>query len=148
MLNQALLNPRSIVIVGASNDVTKPGGKVLHNILEGGFAGKLQAVNPRESEVQGVACLASVDQLDEVELAIIAIPARSCHAAVKTLADDKNTRAFIILSAGFAEESEQGRRWEEDIAATVSAAGGCLLGPNCIGVLNTNYQGVFTTPIP
>ena len=148
MLNQALLNPQSIVVVGASNDVTKPGGRVLQNILEGGFQGRLQAVNPKATEVQGVACMASVSELDEVELAIIAIPARFCPAAVKTLAEDKNTRAFIILSAGFAEECEQGRRWEEEIAATVDSAGACLLGPNCIGVLNSNYHGVFTTPIP
>lgn len=148
MINGTLLNPQSIAVVGASDDVTKPGGKVLSNLLAGGFEGRLLAVNPGRTSVQGVDCVASVSELEEAELAIISIPARLCPAAVKTLAFDKGTRAFIILSAGFAEESEQGRRWEEDIARTVDSVGGCLLGPNCIGVLNSNYNGVFTTPIP
>ncbi|MGD9020448.1 MAG: acetate--CoA ligase family protein [Lysobacterales bacterium] len=148
MINQALLKPQSIVVVGASNDVTKPGGKVLRNILEGGYPGRLLAINPKRDEVQGVTCLPSVDELAEVELAIISIPARFCPATVKTLAHEKGTTAFIILSAGFAEQSEQGRRWEQEIAATVNSVGGCLLGPNCIGLLNTNYHGVFTAPIP
>jgi acetyltransferase len=67
---------------------------------------------------------------------------------VHTLATEKATRAFIILSAGFSEESAQGKAWEEQIVKTVNSVNGCLLGPNCIGILNHNYRGVFTTPIP
>jgi acetyltransferase len=148
MINQSLLNPKSIVVVGGSDNIRKPGGKVLKNIIDGGFAGKLLVVNQRESSVQGLACLPSVDELDSVELAIISIPAEHCPKVVHTLATAKGTRAFIILSAGFGEAGEQGKCWEKEIVETVDAVGGCLIGPNCIGILNANYHGVFTTPIP
>ena len=113
MINQTLLNPKSIVIVGGSNDIEKPGGKVLKNLLDGSFAGELHVVNQKEASVQGIACESSVDNLDTADLAILSIPARFCPQAIHTLAIEKATRAFIILSAGFAEESEQGRQWEQ-----------------------------------
>jgi acyl-CoA synthetase (NDP forming) len=148
MINQALVNPKSIVVVGGSDNTGKPGGKVLKNILEGGFAGRLLVVNQKETTVQGLECLQSVDAIDSVELAIISIPAEHCPGVVRTLANEKGTRAFIILSAGFGEAGEQGKRWEREIVQTVDAVGGCLIGPNCIGILNAHYHGVFTTPIP
>jgi len=148
MINETLLSPKSIVIVGGSNDIEKPGGKVLKNLLDGSFAGELHVVNQKETSVQGIACESSVDDLDRVDLAIISIPARFCPQVVRTLATEKETRAFIILSAGFAEEGEQGRQWEEEITATVNSVNGCLIGPNCIGILNNHYHGVFTSPIP
>ncbi len=148
MINQALINPQSIVVVGGSNDLHKPGGKVLKNIIDGAYAGTLNVVNPKQSAVQGIACVASVNELDKVDLAILSIPAKFCPETVRILATEKGTRAFIILSAGFAEESAQGKVWEEEIVATVNSVDGCLIGPNCIGLLNSNYQGVFTTPIP
>jgi len=148
MINQSLLNPQSIVVVGGSDNIKKPGGKVLKNIIDGGFAGRLLVVNQKETEVQGLACVATVEQIDSVELAIISIPAAQCPAVVRTLANTKGTRAFIILSAGFAEAGEAGKRLEQEIVATVNAVNGCLIGPNCIGFLNANYHGVFTTPIP
>ena len=148
MINQSLLNPKSIVVVGGSENIKKPGGKVLKNIIDGGFAGKLLVVNQKETSVQGLACLPSVDEIDNVDLAIISIPAVYCPKIVHSLATEKGTRAFIILSAGFGEAGEQGKQWEKEIVKTVNSVNGCLIGPNCIGFLNANYHGVFTTPIP
>jgi acyl-CoA synthetase (NDP forming) len=148
MINQSLVNPKSIVIIGGSNNVNKPGGKVLKNIIDGLYCGDLQVVNQNETSVQGITSLPSVDELDQVDLAIISIPAKYCPQVVQTLATEKGTRAFIILSAGFGEAGEQGRLWEEEITETVNSVDGCLIGPNCIGVINANYHGVFTTPIP
>ncbi|MGC8865531.1 MAG: acetate--CoA ligase family protein [Bacteroidales bacterium] len=148
MINNQLIKPRSIVVVGASNDVSKPGGKVLKNILDHHFEGQVYAVNPKESTIQGIACHADVSLLPEVDLAILAIPARFCPAAVEELAMRKNTRAFIILSAGFHEESEEGARLEQEIVRIVDSVGGCLIGPNCIGVMTPWHASVFTTPIP
>jgi len=148
MINQSLVNPKSIVVVGGSDNTRKPGGKVLKNILDGGFSGRLMVVNQKETSVQGLGCLPSVDAIDNVELAIISIPAAYCPGVVRTLANEKGARAFIILSAGFGEAGEQGKRWEREIVETVDAVGACLIGPNCIGILNANYHGVFTTPIP
>ncbi len=148
MINQSLLDPKSIVIVGGSNDIQKPGGKVLKNIIDGSFEKEIYIVNQKETSVQGLVCVPSVDDLDTVDLAIISIPAKFCPAVVRTLANEKETRAFIILSAGFGEAGEQGRQWEREIAETVNSVNGCLIGPNCIGVLTKNYNGVFTSPTP
>jgi acetyltransferase len=148
MINESLINPQSIVVIGGSDNIKKPGGKVLKNIIDGGFTGKLLVVNQKESSVQGLNCLPSVDDIDQVDLAIISIPAKFCPQVVDTLANSKGTRAFIILSAGFGEAGEQGKQWEREIVETVNAVNACLIGPNCIGFINANYHGVFTTPIP
>ena len=148
MVNRQLLNPASIVVVGGSDDIQKPGGKVLKNLLDGAFPGGLYVVNPKLDEVQGVKSYRDVKDLPEVECAILAVAAKFCLSAVETLAKEKNTRAFIILSAGFSEESETGKVLEKQIVDIIDSVGGALIGPNCIGVLTTNYNGVFTTPIP
>ncbi|MBD81005.1 MAG: CoA ligase [Crocinitomicaceae bacterium] len=148
MLNEQLLNPTSIAVLGGSNDVRKPGGKLLKNILDGQYPHQLHVVNPKESTVQGIQCVATVEDLPEVELAILAIPAQYCLEAVQTLTRSKKTKAFIIISAGFGEADALGKKLESDIVHIIDEVGGCLIGPNCIGVLNANYRGVFTTPIP
>lgn len=148
MINPKLLDPKSIVIVGASNDVHKPGGKLVKNLLASPFKGKIYAVNPKETEVQGIHCYAKVEELPEVDCAILAIAAKYCPATVDTLAHEKNTRGFIIVSAGFGEENKQGAEYEKHITDTINSVGGSLIGPNCTGFLNTNYCGAFDTPIP
>ncbi|MEI6435991.1 MAG: acetate--CoA ligase family protein [Bacteroidota bacterium] len=148
MIHPALLKPRSIVIVGGSNDVHKPGGAVLRNILEGGFKGELYVTNLKESEVQGIKSFPDPEQLPDVDLAILAIAAKFIPATVELLAKQKNTRGFIILSAGFSEESHEGKLLEQKIVETITSVGGSLIGPNCIGVLTPDYHGVFTKPIP
>lgn len=148
MINKQLLNPSSIVVVGGSDDIQKPGGKVLKNLIDGHFKGGLYVVNPKMDEVQGIRSCRDVKDLPQVDCAILAIAAKFCPAAVETLVREKNTRAFIILSAGFSEENAAGKALEKQIVDTIDSVNGALIGPNCIGVLTTNYNGVFTTPIP
>lgn len=148
MITSQLLRPQSIVVVGASNNVHKPGGAILKNLISGGYRGTLRAVNPKEAEVQGVPSFASVDDLPETDLAILAIPAVLCPDAVETLASRKQTRAFIILSAGFGEETHEGALLEERILSTANKYRASLIGPNCIGLMNTWHHSVFTQPIP
>lgn len=148
MITKQLINPASIVIVGGSNDTAKPGGKVLKNLIDNHFDGKLYVVNPKENIIQGIICHKSVDELPECDLAILAIAAKYCPETVEKLARDKQTRAFIILSAGFHEESAEGALLEEKIVATVNQYDACLIGPNCIGMMNHHHTSVFTTPIP
>jgi len=148
MVTSQLIAPRSIVVIGGSNDTTKPGGKVLKNLLDYHFEGKLYVTNPKETEIQGVKCYPNLSELPQVDLAILAIAAKYCPETVDVLARQKGTKAFIILSAGFHEESEEGARLEQLIVQTINETGGCLIGPNCIGVMNPNYAGAFTTPIP
>ena len=148
MIAKELLDPKSIVVVGASSDVHKPGGRVLKNLLESPFKGQVYTVNPKEAEVQGVKCYASVNDLPQVDCAIIAIAAKYCPATVDTLALQKGTKGFIIISAGFGEENEEGKEFERHITATVNSVGGSLIGPNCTGFLCQNYCGAFDAPIP
>jgi acetyltransferase len=148
MINQQLINPRSIVVIGASNDVTKPGGKVVKNLLDNHFSGKLYCTNPKETEIQGIKCYQNPADLPEVDLAILAIAAKYCPSTVELLAKTKNTRAFIIFSAGFHEESEEGAKLEKQIVDTINSVNGCLIGPNCIGMMNHNHTSVFSLPIP
>ncbi len=148
MVNQQLLNPKSIVVVGGSDDIQKPGGKVLKNLIDNGFKGKLYVVNPKLDEVQGIKTYRDISDLPNVDLAILAIAAKFCPEAVEVLTKKKSTKAFIILSAGFHEESEEGAMLEQQIVDSINAVDGCLIGPNCIGVMNSNYAGVFTSPIP
>lgn len=148
MINRHLLNPESIAIIGGSNDVKKPGGKIVKNILDANFKGALSVVNLKEDKVQGVKCYSSISELPLTDLAILAIPAKYCLKAVEELAQHKQTKAFIIISAGFGEADEVGAQIEKKIVALIESVNGCLIGPNCIGVINENYKGVFTTPIP
>ncbi|MGQ9620730.1 MAG: acetate--CoA ligase family protein, partial [Bacteroidales bacterium] len=148
MINEKLIKPGSIVVVGGSEDITKTGGKVLKNIIDGHFQGKLYVINPKSDVIQGIISFRDVSLIPECDLAIIAIPAKLCLPVVETLAYKKKVKSFIILSAGFGEESEEGRILEKRISEVVDSVGGTLLGPNCIGLLNMNYCGVFTTPIP
>ncbi|MDR1345219.1 MAG: acetate--CoA ligase family protein [Bacteroidales bacterium] len=148
MINQKLLNPKSIVVVGASNDVQKPGGKVLKNLLSSDFKGNVYAVNPKENEVQGITCFAQVEDLPQVDCAILAIAAKYCPASVDVLAKTKDTGGFIILSAGFSEENAEGAKLEKAIVDSINSVNGSLIGPNCTGFLNTSYCGAFDAPIP
>lgn len=148
MINEQLINPKSIVVIGGSNDFTKPGGKVLKNLIENHYKGALYVTNPKETTVQGIFCYQDITALPPVDLAIIVIAAKYCVETVRLLANQKHTRAFIIISAGFSEENAVGAKIEKEVVDIVNSVNGSLIGPNCIGVLNTNYTGVFTTPIP
>src|SRR6056297_982269 len=148
MITSQLIEPESIAIIGASNNLIKPGGKIYHNIKTGTFDGALYAVNPRETHIQGDPCFREMAELPETDLAILAIPAKFCADSVEFLAAEKSTKAFIIISAGFSEENKAGAVIEEQIKAICDRHEASLIGPNCIGVMTPGYQGVFTLPIP
>ncbi len=148
MINRELLDPQSIVIVGGSNNQHKPGGAIVRNLLQGGYKGTLRIVNPKENEVQGVKVFHDVKEIPPTELAVLVIPAKLCPGAVETLAREKGTKAFVIISAGFGEETKAGAELEQRILDTCEEYGAALIGPNCIGMLNRNHHSVFTQPIP
>lgn len=148
MINQSLINPQSIAVIGGSGNLSKPGGKVLRNLLDGKFTGSLYAVNPKEKHISGVTCIPDARELPDIDLAILSIPARFCPEVVDILALTKNTKAFIIISAGFSEEGTEGKVYEQQIVSRINSSGACLIGPNCIGVLTTKHRSLFTAPIP
>ena len=148
MINRELLQPQSIVVIGGSNNVHKPGGAVVRNLLSGGYEGTLRVVNPKEDEVQGIKVFHDVRELPPTDLAILVVAARFCPDYVKVLAAEKQVRAFIIISAGFSEETAEGARLEQQILDTCKEYGCALIGPNCIGLLTRWHHSVFTKPIP
>lgn len=148
MITHQLINPQSIAVIGGSNNINKPGGQMVKNILAGGFAGKLYIVNPKETTIQGVQVTPSVDDLPPVDMGILAVAAPLCKDAVDILVHRKGAKAIIIISSGFSEETSEGAIIEKEIQQMCSEAGASLLGPNCIGLANPFHHSVFTAPVP
>jgi len=148
MINKKLLNPKSIAIIGGSDDFYKPGGAVLRNLINSNFNGNIYVVNPKSEEVQGIKCHKSVNDLPQTDCAIIAIAAKFCVETVRVLAKEKDCGGFVILSAGFSEENKEGAELERQIVEIINSVNGSLIGPNCTGILTPNYNGAFTSPVP
>ncbi|WP_166963427.1 acetate--CoA ligase family protein [Yeosuana marina] len=148
MLHPKLVHPESIVVIGGSDNIQSPGGRVLKNLIEHKFKGDLFVVNPKQDSVQGIKSFNNVEVIPKVDLAIIAIPAHYILEPIKILTQQKNTKGFIIFSAGFGEKDAQGAFLEKEIVQLIDEVGGSLLGPNNIGLINQHYAGVFTRPIP
>ena len=148
MINKHLLEPKSIVVIGGSNNVHKPGGSIVRNIISGGFSGPLHIVNPKEDDVQGIKAFHDVKEIPQTDLAVLVVAARFCPDYVDYLCAEKGVRAFVIISAGFSEETKEGALLEQRILDTCKQYGAALIGPNCIGLLNRHHHSVFTLPIP
>lgn len=148
MINKAILNPQTIAIVGASNNLGKPGGGLVANLVKGGFKGGIYPVNPRQMEIQGMPVYNTLSELPNIDLAIIALPARQCVESAEYLVREKKTKGLIIISAGFAESGSGGQALEKRLEVLVTGKGVAIIGPNCIGVLNKNYKATFISPVP
>ena len=148
MINEQLLNPGSIVVIGGSNNVHKPGGAIVRNLLNGDYQGDLRIVNPKEDTIQGIKAFHDVKDIPQTDLAILVVAAKYCPDYVDYLCAEKGARAFVIISAGFGEETKAGAELEQRILDTCEQYGAALIGPNCIGLLNRNHHSVFTLPIP
>jgi acetyltransferase len=148
MINNELINPRSIVIVGGSNSIFKPGGKALKNIIDKGYKGELFVINPKEDMVQGIKSFRTAEELTKADMAIIGVPAPFVVDSVRTLAEKCSVKAFIILSAGFSEVGGEGLKAEQEIIKICNDNGASLIGPNCTGLITTSYAGIFAGPLP
>jgi acetyl coenzyme A synthetase (ADP forming)-like protein len=130
--------PRTVAVVGANRERGKIGAEILHNILAGGFTGSVVPVHPTAPEIQGLrAYTRVVDIPGPVNLAVIAVPA----AHVLGTVDDclaKGVRGICVISAGFGEAGPEGREQELQMLQKIRGAGCRLIGPNCMGLLNTD----------
>jgi acyl-CoA synthetase (NDP forming) len=143
MLN-SLLEPKSIAVIGASDDVTKPGGRLTLNILTKGFAGNLYLVNPKGGMIQGVKAYPSIPDLPEApDLALIGVPAKFVRASLEELAA-KGSKIVVVLSAGFGELGPEGKAEEKALAEIATKHNMLLLGPNCSGVMTYAHASKFT----
>jgi acyl-CoA synthetase (NDP forming) len=132
---QPLFHPRSVAVIGASNDATKFGGQTYAVMKRRRYNGRLYAVNPSATEVGGDCSYARVQDIPgQVDMAIVAVAAPHVVRAVADCAE-KRVRAVQILTAGFTESgSPEGARWEEEIAEIARANGVKIVGPNCFGI--------------
>jgi acyl-CoA synthetase (NDP forming) len=144
---QRLFYPKAVAIIGASNDAAKIGGRPIAHNRDLGFSGRIYPVNPGATEIQGWKAYASVQEIpDELDCAIIAVPAASVPQAVAGCAA-KRVPLVIVLSSGFAEHSEQGRRAQEHLVDIARSSGMRLLGPNTMGgvSIDGSFSATFTS---
>jgi acetyl coenzyme A synthetase (ADP forming)-like protein len=141
-LSDQLLTIRSIAVVGASQDPNKVGYAIMRNLLP--FPGSLYPVNPKATEILGRTVYPSLSAIPEnVDVAVVAIPAKGVPQLVKE-AGEKKIPLVIIISSGFREAGEAGRKIEEDVLATAQKYGIRIMGPNCLGLM-LPHQGINTT---
>lgn len=132
-----LFNPRTIAVIGASDDPTRIGGMPLRFLRQHGYSGKIFPVNPKYREIAGLPCYPSLaDIAERIDLALIGIPRQLVFDAFRQCAR-KGVPFAILYSAGYAETGEGGRREQEELRAFAREAGLRVVGPNCIGIINT-----------
>ena len=139
--------PQGVALVGASRDPAKLGYAVLRNLLQHGYAGPVYPVNPKADEILGVRCYPSILAVpDPVELAVIIAPAPATPGIMEQ-AGQRGIRAAVIISGGFSESGPQGAALENQVAEIARRYGVRLMGPNCIGVIDT-HTPLDTTFVP
>lgn len=149
MLNSSFIHPSSIAVIGGSEKIHKPGGKIVHNLLHGRFQGELHVVNPKLDHLDGCICHKGPQDIKgAIDLGIISLPSELCKDAIRKMNEHAGTDSFIIISAGFSEIGEKGRKLEKELVEYCYQHKIQVIGPNCIGLLSPHHSGVFTTPIP
>ena len=133
-----LFSPRSIAVVGASRRPGSVGGAVLHNLVAGGFTGPVYPVNPAARSIHSLPCYPSVSALPEApELAVVVVPAAAVPGTVEECLR-RGAGGVVVISAGFAETGPAGAAVEAALRDRVRAAGARMVGPNCMGIINTD----------
>jgi acetyltransferase len=133
-----LFNPKTIAIIGASEEANTVGRGLTKNIIENNASKKVFMVNPNEAKVFGVDCIDRIQHIKEkIDLAVVIVPGKVVLSVVGQCCE-KKVGSLIIISNGFGEEGEEGKKKEEEIKKMVRAAGIPLVGPNCLGIMNVN----------
>ena len=133
-----ILKPKSIAVVGASRQEGSIGREILHQLIEFDFHGKLFPVNPKADFIHSIKSFPSVSAIpDPVDLAIVVVP----RDEVVGVIDDcgrKGVTGLVVITAGFSESGEVGKQFEVQLAERVRQYGMRMIGPNCMGVINTD----------
>lgn len=141
---EPLFNPKSVAVLGASTNPYKIGNIQLKSLIDGGFAGAIYPINPKASEIEGLACYSSIDAVPgEVDLAIFCVGAEQIQDSLKECAK-KNVRAAIIFASGYSEIGEEGVKLQQDLADIAEKNGIRIIGPNCVGLVNTTNGMIGT----
>ncbi len=137
---RAFMEPRSVAVIGASRRRGTVGGEIFHNLVDGGFNGVVYPVNPTADVVQSVRAYRSLADVPEaVDLAVIAVPSEAVGGVARECAD-AGVAALVVISAGFGETGDAGMERQRELVEICRGAGMRLVGPNCLGVLNTNQD--------
>lgn len=141
---EALFEPRSIAVFGASDDVTKIGGRPLQFLQKYGYRGPVYPINRKGGTVQSLQAYASLADLPQApELAVMAVPPEAVLQAVKDCAA-RGVRAAVILSSGFSEMGEAGSRLQAEIGQVARLSGMRVVGPNCLGSIGVAHRSIAT----
>lgn len=141
-----LFEPNSVAVVGASRNPEKLGHKILKNLVEAGFEGKIYPVNPEADEILGLKCYSSLEEAPKkTQLAVIAVPAEVVPEVLKECSDN-NVKNVVVISSGFSEIGEEGKELEEEVKEVAEELGIRILGPNCQGINNTSNGLCATWP--
>ena len=131
-------NPRAVAVIGASRDPNKLGYSILSNIIQYGFSGDIYPINPKSDEILGLTCYSSVlDVPGPIDLAVIVVPHRFVMATIKECGQ-VGVRGVIVISSGFRESKLEGVRRERELVSLVKKHGIRLIGPNCLGMVDTH----------
>lgn len=151
---RALLHPRTVAVIGASRHRGTIGGELFHNLLNSGFQGTLFPVHSGADVVQSVRAYRHIaDITDTIDLAVVVVPAEVVVPVARECAA-KGVRALVVISSGFAEEGEEGRKRQVELVEICSSSGMRVVGPNCMGIINTDprvrINATFgpTPPVP
>ena len=138
-----MFEPRSIAVIGASRRKDAVGYAILNNLLKASFQGSVYPVNPKADSLEGLKCYSSILKIDgEVDLAVIILPSGYVLKVIEECVE-KKVGSIIIISAGFREVGEEGRKIEDEVVRAVREKGISLLGPNCLGLINTDPNFKF-----
>lgn len=144
LFTDALLRPQSVAIIGASNDATRIGGRPVHYLLKAGYQGAIYPISLSQTEVQGLKAYPSVENVSgPIDCAVIMTPTKTVLSAVEACVR-KSVKCIVILTAGFAEMGEAGKRLQDEIAAVARKSGIRIVGPNCLGIFNTAHNNFLT----
>jgi acetyltransferase len=147
---ETLLYPKSVAVIGASRNTEKVGYAVLANLVNGGFKGTIVPVNPEAKEILNLKCYKSLDEYKgQIELSIIVVAGKYVKDALQK-SIDAGAKSVIVITAGFKEVGAAGAAAEKELVDLCKAAGVRMVGPNCLGVLNTDHQmnATFARSVP
>ncbi len=133
-----VFSPKTVAVVGASRSRDSIGWSIVHNMIEAQFTGAIYPVNPKAQAIHSLKCYASLSEIpDAIDLAVVTVPRVLVQGVVEE-AIALGVRAFVVITAGYGETGEEGRALEAKLRATIRAAGARMVGPNCMGVINTD----------
>ena len=137
---EALLHPKNVAVIGASRTPGKVGYEIVANLINGGFAGDIIPVNPSADQILGLKCYKTLkDYEGTVDLGIVTVPRQNAMAAAQS-SIDAGVKALIVITAGYRETGEEGAKLEQELAGLCRSHNVRLLGPNCLGIMNTHHH--------